>query len=318
MDARRGYECCAWRRRRLGEKEGLGKHGGFRDRRRTFGDHADVDGVVVGPERDEHAAGAPRDEQGLGEIVRDLGLPGLDHARGDAEVVVGEFEEEVVAQVGDLPSRRGDVLALLGRHEEALKPGRKRGRRGVVAVELQGNAVVEVVAHVVGLLLFRGEGSDRVKGEFAFGFGANRRMSAGAVASGAVVERVGGRNGASAYRERSDGGPSALDSVPRALVTFREKSRVSCHVTPDLAPDFYKVLCAVPSEKKPRLEGVVAPQLARRGGIGGGSRAAKHVRRSISDQRTEIRGGDRVARAEEGCDGAHRRRRDRAGQRNHH
>ena len=68
-------------------------------------------------------------------------------------------------------------------------------------------------------------------------FGA-KRMSAGAVASGAVVERVGGRNGASAYRERSDGCPGALDSAPRALVTFREKSRVSCHVTPDLAPDF--------------------------------------------------------------------------------
>lgn len=253
------------------KKEGLGKRGGFRDRRRTFGDHANVDGVVVGPERDEHAAGAPRDEQGLGEIVRDLGLPGLDHARGDAEVVVGEFEEEVVAQVGDLPSRRGDVLALLGRHEEALKPGRKRGRRGVVAVELQGNAVVEVVAHVVGLLLFRGEGSDRVKGELAFGFGANLGMSAGAVASVAVVERVGGRNGASAYRERSDGCPSALDSVPRALVTFREKSRVSCHVTPDLAPDFFKVL----------LCGALREKATTRGCRGATTRAPRRYRRRI-------------------------------------
>ena len=253
------------------KKEGLGKHGGFRDRRRTFGDHANVDGVVVGPERDEHAAGAPRDEQGLGEIVRDLGLPGLDHARGDAEVVVGEFEEEVVAQVGDLPSRRGDVLALLGRHEEALKPGRKRGRRGVVAVELQGNAVVEVVAHVVGLLLFRGEGSDRVKGEFAFGFGAIWRMSAGAVASGAVVERVGGWNGANVYRERSDECPGALDSALRALVTFREKMSSQLPRHAGSRARFLKVLCA----------GALREKATTRGCRGATTRAPRRYRRRI-------------------------------------
>ena len=131
---------------------------------RTFGDHADVDGVVVGPERDEDASGAARDEEGFREVVRNLGLPWLDHARWHVEVVVCHLEEEVVAQVGNLSSGRRDVLALLGGHQEALEPRWERRGRGGVAVELRGQAVVEGVAHVCYFFgMERSLGNERIR-----------------------------------------------------------------------------------------------------------------------------------------------------------
>ena len=111
-----------------------------RSSRRTFGEDPDVDGGGVRPERDEHASGTSRDEQGLGLLVRHLRRAGLDHARRDVEVVIGELKEVVRKELRHLLPSSSDITAGLAGDQEALEPrGEGRGG-GIVRVEVPGHA----------------------------------------------------------------------------------------------------------------------------------------------------------------------------------
>jgi hypothetical protein len=111
-----------------------------RSSRRTFGEDPDVDGGGVRPERDEHTSGTSGDEQGLGLLVRHLRRAGLDHARGDVEVVVRELKVFVREELRDLRTRASDVARVLAGDEEALEPGGKGRGGGIVRGEVAGHA----------------------------------------------------------------------------------------------------------------------------------------------------------------------------------
>ena len=115
-------------------------------RRRTLGDEPDVDGVVVRTKRDEYAAGTPRDQEDLGEVVGNLRFAGLDHGTRNADVVVRELEKFVVAQFRHLLARASHVVGALARHEKSFEPWGKRRWGGILRGELGGHADI-VLGH---------------------------------------------------------------------------------------------------------------------------------------------------------------------------
>lgn len=120
--------------------------------RRTFREESDVYGGGVRSERHENASGTSRNEQGLGHLVRHFRHPGLDHARGDVQVIVRELEVVVVAQLRHFRSRSPDVARALAGDEEPLEPGGKGRGGGVLRGEISGHADT-VRGHVRGTRL---------------------------------------------------------------------------------------------------------------------------------------------------------------------